>query len=102
MPTSRRSARACLSRRLRETDTSIDNLLNAIQQGILTKSTKARLETLESTKEELEIRIHDIEEEMCQEDVLSDYLRLDALGEELAQTKDKLEDCYGRWMQEDE
>ena len=60
------------------------------------------LAQLEQEIEELEIRIHDIEEEMCQEDVLSDYLRLDALGEELAQTKDKLEDCYGRWMQEDE
>ena len=42
---------------LRETDTAIQNLLNAIQQGILTKSTKARLEELEATKEELETKI---------------------------------------------
>lgn len=42
---------------LRETDTAIQNLLNAIQQGILTKSTKSRLEELEATKEELEIKI---------------------------------------------
>ncbi len=42
---------------LRETDTSINNLLNAIQQGILTKSTKKRLEELESAKDELEGRI---------------------------------------------
>ena len=33
------------------------NLLNAIQQGILTKSTKTRLEELEATKEDLEIKI---------------------------------------------
>ena len=33
------------------------NLLNAIQQGILTKSTKNRLEELEATKEELETKI---------------------------------------------
>ena len=42
---------------LRETDTAIQNLLNAIQQGILTKSTKSRLEELEATKEELETKI---------------------------------------------
>jgi len=42
---------------LREADTAIQNLLNAIQQGILTKSTKTRLEELEATKEELETRI---------------------------------------------
>ena len=42
---------------LQETDTAIQNLLNAIQQGILTKSTKGRLEELEATKEELETKI---------------------------------------------
>ena len=42
---------------LRETEAAIDNLLNAIQQGIFTKSTKDRLETLEATKEDLEIKV---------------------------------------------
>ena len=42
---------------LREADIAIQNLLNAIQQGILTKSTKGRLEELEAAKEELETRI---------------------------------------------
>ena len=42
---------------LRETDTAIQNLLNAIQQGILTKSAKGRLEELEAVKEDLEIKI---------------------------------------------
>ena len=42
---------------LREVDRAIENLLNAIQQGILTKSTKARLEELEANKEDLETRI---------------------------------------------
>ena len=42
---------------LRETETAIRNLLDAIQQGIFTKSTKARLDELEATKEELENRI---------------------------------------------
>ena len=40
-----------------EADMGIQNLLNAIQQGILTKSTKSRLEELEAVKEDLEIRI---------------------------------------------
>ena len=44
-------------KQLREADTAIQNLLNAIQQGILTKSTKGRLEELEATKEELETKI---------------------------------------------
>ena len=42
---------------LQEAQKGIDNLLNAIQQGILTKSTKTRLEELEATKEDLEIKI---------------------------------------------
>ena len=42
---------------LRDVNRNIENLLNAIQQGIFTKSTKARLEELEAAKEDLEIRI---------------------------------------------
>ena len=42
---------------LNEANTAIQNLLNAIQQGILTKSTKGRLEELEAVKDELEIKI---------------------------------------------
>ena len=44
-------------RQLHETETAINNLLNAIQQGILTKSTKARLEELEAIRDDLENRI---------------------------------------------
>lgn len=46
-----------LEQQLREAETGIENMLNAIQQGILTKSTKARLEALEAAKEDLENRI---------------------------------------------
>ena len=46
-----------LTVQLKETQRGIDNLLNAIQQGIFTKSTKSRLEELEVAKEELEIKI---------------------------------------------
>lgn len=46
-----------LEQQLREAETGIENILNAIQQGILTKSTKARLEELEAAKEEVENKI---------------------------------------------
>ena len=42
---------------LREADTAIGNLLNAIQQGILTRSTKERLEKLEMQREDLKLSI---------------------------------------------
>ena len=42
---------------LKETDSAIQNMLNAIQQGILTKSTKERLEELERQQEELKVKI---------------------------------------------
>ena len=42
---------------LREADTAISNLLNAILQGILTRSTKGRLEELENRRDELENRL---------------------------------------------
>ena len=42
---------------IREVDTAISNLLNAIQQGILTRSTKERLEELENRRDELENRL---------------------------------------------
>lgn len=50
-----------LKRQLQETARSIENLLNAIQQGIITPSTKDRLERLEETKAQLEISIAQVE-----------------------------------------
>ncbi len=47
---------------LKKTEKGIINMLNAIQQGVLTPSTKERLEKLENTKEELKISI--IQEQM--------------------------------------
>ena len=46
-----------LEKQLQEANSSIDNMLNAIQQGVLTKSTKQRLEDLEKSRDELESRI---------------------------------------------
>ena len=46
-----------LQARLKETERHIQNMLNAIQQGILTPSTKQRLDELEQTKQEIEVAI---------------------------------------------
>ena len=46
-----------LQQQLAEADKGIDNMLNAIQAGIFTESTKARLEALEEAKRDLEVKI---------------------------------------------
>ena len=46
-----------LKKQLEETEKGIQNMLKAIQQGIITTSTKQRLEELEETKSQLEISI---------------------------------------------
>ena len=47
---------------LAETEKAIENMLNAIQQGIFNKSTKQRLDDLEAAKSELDVKI--LQEEM--------------------------------------
>lgn len=59
---------------LRETEASINNLLNAIQQGILTSSTKQRLVELEATKEDLEIKIAN--EKLAKPKVSAEFVRM--------------------------
>ena len=51
-----------LRQQLSDADKAIQNMLNAIQQGVFTSSTKQRLEELEETKSSLEISI--VQEEM--------------------------------------
>jgi site-specific DNA recombinase len=46
-----------LKKQMKEVENSIENMLNAIQAGVLTSSTKARLEKLEEQQKELEVRI---------------------------------------------
>lgn len=46
-----------LKKQMGEVNRSIENMLNAIQQGIITPSTKQRLEELENNKSELEISL---------------------------------------------
>ncbi len=46
-----------MKKQLDETTKAIENMLNAIQQGIFTTSTKERLEALEENKKQLELEI---------------------------------------------
>ena len=62
-----------LEKQLKETETGIQNMLNTIQAGILTSSTKERLEALEAQKKELEIRI--TEEKLAKPKLSPDFVR---------------------------
>ena len=46
-----------LEKQMKDIENGIENLLNAIQAGVLTSSTKGRLEKLEAQQKELEIRL---------------------------------------------
>lgn len=46
-----------LKQQLSKTNKKIDNRLNAIEQGIITDSTKQRLQKLESKKKDIEVQI---------------------------------------------
>ena len=62
-----------LEKQMKEVDSGIQNMLNAIQAGILTSSTKERLEALEAQKKELEIRI--TEEKLAKPKLSPDFVR---------------------------
>ena len=61
-----------LKKQYAEIQKAIDNMLNAIQQGILTDSTKERLENLEKQKSELSIQI--VKEEMAKPTLTKDQI----------------------------
>ena len=58
---------------MKDIERGIENLLNAIQEGILTSSTKGRLEKLEAQQKELEIRI--AEEKLAKPKVTEEFIR---------------------------
>ena len=60
-------------KQLRDAESGIQNMLNAIQAGILTSSTKERLEQLEETKRELETRI--AEERLVKPKMKEEFVR---------------------------
>ena len=60
-------------RQLQETNVAINNMLNAIQQGVLTRSTKERLDELEQTRDDLEKKITN--EKMERPRISEDFMR---------------------------
>ena len=58
---------------MKDIENGIENLLNAIQAGVLTSSTKGRLEKLETQQKELEIRI--TEEKLAKPKVSADFVK---------------------------
>ena len=61
-----------LQKQYAEIQKSIDNMLNAIQQGIFTPSTKERLETLEREKSDLSVQI--MKEEMSRPNLTKEQI----------------------------
>ena len=61
-----------------DAESGIQNMLNAIQAGILTSSTKERLEQLEETKRELEVRI--AEEKLAKPKIKEEFIRFNRKG----------------------
>ena len=62
-----------LEKQMKDIERGIENLLNAIQEGILTSSTKGRLEKLEAQQKELEIRI--AKEKLAKPKVSADFVK---------------------------
>ena len=60
-------------KQLKETEVGITNMLNAIQMGILTSSTKERLEVLEEQRKELQARI--AEERLAKPKMKEEFVR---------------------------
>ncbi len=86
-----------LQKRYSETERAINNMLNAIEQGIVTPSTKQRLEELEQQKGELSVQI--MKEEMSKpvltrEQILFWFHRLRKLNIEKLEHRRKLFDTF--------
>lgn len=86
-----------LQKRYSETEKAINNMLSAIEQGIITPSTKQRLEELEQQKGELSVQI--MKEEMSKpkltrEQILFWFHRLRKLNIEKLEHRRKLIDTF--------
>ena len=65
-------------KQLRDAESGIQNMLNAIQAGILTSSTKERLEALEDQRKELQARI--AEERLAKPKMKEEFVRFNRKG----------------------
>lgn len=65
-----------IKKQLAETEKAINNMINAIEQGIITASTKERLQELEQTKENLQINLarEEIKKPLLEKDQIKFWL----------------------------
>ena len=80
---------------MKDIENGIENLLNAIQAGVLTSSTKGRLEKLEAQQKELEIRI--AEEKLAKPKVSAEFVKF--LAHQLPQARPEREKPPGNAYQ---
>ena len=86
-----------LKQRLSETETALNNLLKAIEEGILTSTTKQRMIELEKTRDELNLKL--IKEEMKKPKITKEGLvlwlkQIQTMNLETKEHKQRLIDCF--------
>lgn len=86
-----------LKQRLSETETVLNNLLKAIEQGIITPTTKQRMLELEQTREEMNLKL--IKEEMKKPTITKEGLalwlrRIQSMSLETKEHKQRLIDIF--------
>ena len=86
-----------LKQRLSETETALNNLLKAIEEGIITSTTKQRMLELEQTRDEINLKL--IKEEMKKPTITKEGLMLwlkqiQTMSLETKEHKQRLIDCF--------
>ena len=86
-----------LKQRLSETETALNNLLKAIEEGIITSTTKQRMLELEHTRDEINLKL--IKEEMKKPTITKEGLKLwlkqiQTMSLETKEHKQRLIDCF--------
>ncbi len=86
-----------LKQRLSETETALNNLLKAIEEGIITSTTKQRMLELEQTRDETNLKL--IKEEMKKPTITKEGLvlwlkQIQTMSLETKEHKQRLIDCF--------
>ena len=86
-----------LKQRLNETETALNNLLKAIEEGIITSTTKQRMLELEQTRDEINLKL--IKEEMKKPTITKEGLvlwlnQIQTMRLETKEHKQRLIDCF--------
>ena len=86
-----------LKQMLNETETALNNLLKAIEEGIITSTTKQRMLELEQTRDEINLKL--IKEEMKKHTITKEGLllwlkQIQTMSLETKEHKQRLIDCF--------